>query len=137
MPQAARSSFYIIAFIENIISYFSEKFNRAATLNSIRFSLQQLFCFLLKNRLVLGAEPSSYRHGGKGDKVGHLGHLLEDDEGKKRADKGCHGVVSAGPRRTEDALCVHVKEDAQPVRHKSHAEHGKYTPKVGQSLSDA
>lgn len=104
---------------------------------AVTFVYRSLFFFLLKNRLVPRAEPSAHRHSGKGDKVGHLGHLTEDDEGKKRADKGCHGVVSAGPRRTENSLGVHVKEDAQPIRHESHAEHGKYAPKVGQSLSDA
>lgn len=92
--------------------------------------------FLLKNWLVLGAEPSSHRHGGKRDKVGHLRHLTEDDEGKKRADEGRHGVVSTCPRRAENSLCIHVKEDAQPVRHKSHAKHGKDAPKVGQPFSD-
>ena len=117
--------------------------NRHLFLFYFRFStlyasqLHKLFCFLLKNRLVLGAEPSAHCHSGKGDKVGHLRYLAEDDEGKKRADKGRHGVIRAGPRRAEDPMCVNVKEDAQPIRHKSHAKHGKNAPKVGQPLSDA
>ena len=102
-----------------------------------RIAYRSLLFFLLENRLVLGAEPSTHRHGGKGDEVGHLRNLAEDDEGKKRADKGRHSVVCTGPCRAEDPLCVHVKEDAQPVRHKSHAEHGENAPKIGQTLSDA
>ena len=106
---------------------------------SLDFILQFLFRFLFlpKNRLIPRAEPSSHRHGGKGDEVGHLRHLPKDDEGKKRSDKGCHGVVGAGPCRAKDSLCVHIKEDTQPVRHESHAEHGENASKVGQPFSDA
>jgi len=93
--------------------------------------------FSFEYRLVLGTEPSAHRHSGKGDEVGHLRHLTEDDEGKKRTDKGRNGVISTCPRRAENPLGVHVKENAQPVRHKSHAKHGKDAPKVGQPLSDA
>ena len=74
---------------------------------------------VVANQRIHHDERSAREHDRKGDQIDARELLVQEDERQERADERRHGIIGAGLRRAEIALCADIEEDAQAVSHKA------------------
>ena len=82
-------------------------------------------------------KPRPRNHKNKGNKIGRRRHFPENHQGETCGKEGCNRIISAGPRRSKESLCIYIEIDAQSVGHKSQPQNRGHVLKCGYSFTDA